>query len=107
MRVCSQMKKTTKFTNQNTDSYQRMNNYLRTYDPGYTSCHYDETISILLPNISRTTSLEIRFLQGLQICGTVCHCNSLKSCTSISVFSSRLRKMYKERPLSYGPPGCS
>ena len=82
-----------------------VNNYLRTYDPGYTSRHYDENNFYFITNHKQDYFRNSFFVRSANLWNSLS--SQLKSCTSISVFSSRLRKMYKERLLFYSPPGCS
>jgi hypothetical protein len=82
-----------------------VNNYLRTYDPGYTSCHYDENNFYFITQHKQDYFRNSFFVRSANLWNSLS--SRLKSCTSISVFSSRLRKMYKERLLFYSPSGCS
>ena len=82
-----------------------VNNYLRTYDPGYTSRHYDENNFYFITKHKQDYFRNSFFVRSANLWNSLS--SQLKSCTSISVFSSRLRKMYEERLLFYSPPGCS
>ena len=82
-----------------------VNNYLRTYDPGYTSRHYDENNFYFITKHKQDYFRNSFFVRSANLWNSLS--SQLKSCTSISVFSSRLRKMYKELLLFYSPPGCS
>jgi hypothetical protein len=82
-----------------------VNNYLRTYDPGYTLRNYDENNFYFITKHKQDYFRNSFFVRSANLWNSLS--SQLKSCTSISVFSSRLRKMYKELLLFYSPPGCS
>ena len=71
-----------------------MNNYLRTYDPGYTPRHYDENYFYFITKHKQDYFRNSFFVRSANLCNSLSL--QLKSCTSISVFSSRLRKCIKK-----------
>jgi hypothetical protein len=69
------------------------------------SRHYDENNFYFITKHKQDYFRNSFFVRSANLWNSLI--TQLKSCTSISVFSSRLRIIYKERLLFYSPPGCS